>query len=121
MSQQTRGAIAAGHPKTVEAGLEIFRMGGNVFDAVIAAMVASCVAEPALTSLAGGGFLLAHTADNRNTLFDFFSQTPRQKRDGSIIDFHAIDVDFGTTTQQFHVGMGAIATPGNNVCTIISI
>lgn len=112
MSQHTRGAIAAGHPKTVEAGLEIFRMGGNVFDAVIAAMVASCVTEPALTSLAGGGFLLAHTADNQNTLFDFFSQTPRHKRNDSTIDFHAIDVDFGTTTQQFHVGMGAISTPG---------
>ncbi|MEM9449973.1 MAG: gamma-glutamyltransferase [Cyanobacteria bacterium P01_E01_bin.6] len=112
MSQHTRGAIAAGHPQTVEAGLEIFRMGGNVFDAVIAAMLASCVAEPGLTSLAGGGFLLAHTAEHQNIVFDFFSQTPHYKRQASDIDFYAIDVDFGITTQQFHVGMGSIATPG---------
>lgn len=112
MSQHVRGAIAAGHPETVEAGLEVFRMGGNVFDAVVGAMLASCVAEPALTSLAGGGFLLAHTADNRNTLFDFFSQTPHHKRDISTVDFRAVDVDFGTAIQQFHIGMGAIATPG---------
>ncbi len=112
MTHNTQGAIAAGHPQTVEAGLEIFRMGGNVFDAVIGAMLASCVTEPALTSLAGGGFLLAHTADNCNTLFDFFSQTPCQKSDSSTVDFRAVDVDFGTTTQQFHIGLGAIATPG---------
>ncbi len=112
MNQQTRGAIAAGHPETVEAGLAIFRMGGNVFDAVVGAMLASCVAEPALTSLAGGGFLLAHTADNHNTLFDFFSQTPCHKRDTRTVDFRAVDVNFGTATQQFHMGMGAIATPG---------
>jgi gamma-glutamyltranspeptidase/glutathione hydrolase len=112
MSQHTRGAIAAGHPETVNAGLDIFRMGGNVFDAVVAAMLASCVVEPGLTSLAGGGFLLAHTAGHQNTVFDFFSQTPRHKRPTQEVDFYAIDVDFGSATQQFHVGMGAIATPG---------
>ncbi|MEL6221436.1 MAG: gamma-glutamyltransferase [Cyanobacteria bacterium J06627_8] len=112
MSQQTRGAIAAGHPQVVEAGLNIFRMGGNAFDSAVAAMLASCVAEPGLTSLAGGGFLLAHTKENQNMLFDFFSQTPRQKRPVSDVDFHAIDVDFGITTQQFHVGLGSVATPG---------
>lgn len=112
MAQKTRGAIAAGHPQTVEAGIEIFRMGGNVFDATVGAMLASFVAEPALTSIAGGGFLLAHQADGSNTLFDFFSQTPHQKRPLDDVDFYAVDVDFGPAVQQFHVGLGAIATPG---------
>ncbi|MGB3495862.1 MAG: gamma-glutamyltransferase [Elainellaceae cyanobacterium] len=112
MAKKTRGAIAAGHPQTVEAGVEMFRLGGNVFDATVAAMLASFVAEPALTSIAGGGFLLSHTADGTDTLFDFFSQTPHHRRPLDDVDFYSVDVDFGPAVQQFHVGLGAIATPG---------
>jgi len=112
MTQKTRGAIAAGHPQTVAAGIEMFHLGGNAFDATIAAMLASFVAEPALTSVAGGGFLLAHTSDGADTLFDFFSQTPHHKRPRDEIDFYSVDVNFGPAVQQFHVGLGAIATPG---------
>lgn len=106
------GAIAAGHPKTAEAGAEIFRLGGNVFDAVVAAAMASFVVEPTLTSPAGGGFLLAHTQDDQNILFDFFSQTPRQKRAGEAIDFYPVEVNFGSVIQEFHIGLGSIAVPG---------
>ena len=119
MGKQMQGAIAAGHPKTVEAGVEMLRLGGNAFDAVVAAIAASFVTEPGLTSAAGGGFLLAHTQDNRNILFDFFTQTPRRKRQ-SDVDFYPIDVNFGTTTQRFHIGLGAIAVPGSlaGVCHV---
>ena len=66
----TQGAIAAGHPLTAEAGAEMLRMGGgNAFDAAIAAAFTACVTESCLTSLAGGGFLLAHTAEGSNHLF----------------------------------------------------
>lgn len=120
MGQQTRGAIAAGHPQTVEAGVEMLRLGGNAFDAVSAAIAASFVTEPGLTSAAGGGFLLAHTpngqTNGQNTLFDFFTQTPRHKRlfkeDSSGVDFYPIDVNFGSVTQQFHIGLGSMAVPG---------
>ena len=104
------GAIAAGHPKTAEAGLEMFRLGGNVFDAVVAAVMASFVVEPTLTSPAGGGFLLAHTQNDENILFDFFTQTPRQKRE--TVDFRPVEVNFGSVMQEFHIGLGSIAVPG---------
>jgi gamma-glutamyltranspeptidase / glutathione hydrolase len=106
------GTIAAGHAKTAEAGLEMFRLGGNVFDAVVAAVMASFAVEPTLTSPAGGGFLLAHTQADQNILFDFFTQTPRQKRDLSAIDFYPVEVDFGSVTQEFHIGLGSMAVPG---------
>lgn len=112
MTRKTHGAIAAGHPKTAEAGIEMLRQGGNAFDAVVAAVLASFVAEPALTSVAGGGFLLAHTADQGHTLFDFFTQTPRQRRDPAEVDFYPVDVNFGSVIQQFHVGLGSMAVPG---------
>ncbi len=112
MKQRTHGVIAAGHQKTAEAGTEMFRSGGNAFDAAAAAMLASFVVEPTLTSAAGGGFLLAHTAD-KNVLFDFFTQTPAQKRSRDEIDFYPIAADFGDAIQEFHIGLGSMAVPGN--------
>jgi gamma-glutamyltranspeptidase/glutathione hydrolase len=113
MNQKTRGVIAAGHPKTAEAGIEMLRNGGNAFDAAVAAVLASFVAESALTSAAGGGFLLAHTQAGENILFDFFTQTPRQKRNSSEINFYPVQVDFGGALQEFHIGLGSMAVPGN--------
>lgn len=113
MSQKTCGVIAAGHQKTAEAGIEMFRNGGNAFDAAVAAILASFVAEPGLTSAAGGGFLLAHTQANKNTLFDFFTQTPRHKRNPAEINFYPVEVDFGGAVQEFHIGLGSMAVPGN--------
>ncbi|MGG6297847.1 gamma-glutamyltransferase [Leptolyngbya sp. AN02str] len=112
MAAKVQGAIAAGHPKTAEAGIEILRQGGNAFDAAVAAVLAACVAEPTLTSLGGGGFLLAHTAQNQNVLFDFFTQTPRQTRSPNEVEFYPVEVNFGTVTQEFHIGLGSVAVPG---------
>ena len=112
MIEKTHGTIAAGNPKTAAAGMEIFRLGGNAFDAAVAAVLASFVTESTLTSAAGGGFLLAHTRDNQNILFDFFSQTPRQKRKDNL-DFYPVEVNFGDAVQEFHIGLGSMAVPGN--------
>lgn len=113
MTKKTKGVIAAGQEKTAEAGRLIFEEGGNAFDAAIAATLAAFVVESTLTSAAGGGFCLAHTADKQNLLFDFFSQTPRNKKPLSEIDFYAVDLDFGGQLQSFHIGLGSMALPGN--------
>ena len=107
-----RGAIAAGHAKTAEAGRLIFELGGNAFDAAIAAMLASFVVESTLTSAAGGGFLLAHTQTQNSILFDFFCQTPHQKKLLSDLDFYPVNIDFKGAIQVFHIGLGSIAVPG---------
>ncbi len=106
------GAIAAGDAQTAAAAAEMLAEGGNAFDAVLAALCMAPVAEPVLASLAGGGFLLARPADGDPILYDFFCQTPRVKRPAEEMEFYPVDVDFGTTTQEFHIGMGAVATPG---------
>jgi gamma-glutamyltranspeptidase/glutathione hydrolase len=72
----------------------------------------ACVSEPVLASLGGGGFLMARPAGRDPVLYDFFTQTPRQPRPLGDIDFHASHADFGPATQEFHIGLGAIATPG---------
>ena len=113
LKSKTKGAVAAGHPLTVAAGEEVLRAGGNAFDAVIAAHFAACVVEPVLASLGGGGFMLARPAGQAPRVFDFFVQTPRQKRESAEIDFRPIIADFGTVQQEFHIGLGSIATPGS--------
>ncbi len=107
-----QGAVACGHPVTAEAAVEILEDGGNAFDAALAALCAACVAEPVLTSLGGGGFLLAHPAGSEPMVFDFFADTPRSHTTQQDLDFHPIEADFGTTTQEFHIGLGSVATPG---------
>ena len=106
------GAVACGHPETAAAAEEILKEGGNAFDAVIAAFCASCVAEPILCSLGGGGFLLAKADGQEAALYDFFVQTPKENKPPEALDFYPILADFGSATQEFHIGLGAVATPG---------
>lgn len=111
-----KGIVACGHPVTANAAAAILEEGGNAFDAALAAMCAACVAEPVLASLGGGGFLLARPTGgrfaNRPIVFDFFPQTPKSRRPSDEIEFYPVLADFGPAQQEFHIGMGAIATPG---------
>ncbi len=106
------GVVAAGHDLTAEAAEVILRAGGNAFDAILAAHFAACVSEPVLASLGGGGFMTAKACDREPVVYDFFVQTPRQKRPVDELDFRPILADFGKAQQEFHIGQGTIATPG---------
>ena len=108
-----KGAVAAGHPLTAEAAVEVLRAGGNAFDAALAGLCAACVVEPVLASLGGGGFMLALPAGERPRLYDFFVQTPGLRLPEEEFDFHRIEVDFGSITQAFHIGRGTMAVPGS--------
>lgn len=108
-----KGVVAAGHEVTAQAAADILKDGGNAFDATVAALAASCVCEPILSSLGGGGFLMAHQASSQTTeLYDFFVQTPHTQIAKSAQEFYAIHADFGPATQEFHIGAGSTATPG---------
>ena len=112
MVRKNKGAVAAGHPTTAAAAASILADGGNAFDAALAALATACVVEPALASLGGGGFLLAHRPDSEPLLIDFFAQTPKRRHKAGDVAFEPILADFGTATQEFHVGLGAAAAPG---------
>jgi gamma-glutamyltranspeptidase/glutathione hydrolase len=104
------GVAASGHKETSKAARILLENGGNAFDAVLGAMCAACVCEPMLASLGGGGFLLAQTSGGVSRVYDFFVQTPSVSHGD--LDFYPIQADFGTATQEFHIGMGSIAVPG---------
>jgi gamma-glutamyltranspeptidase/glutathione hydrolase len=96
--------------ETSEAARLLLEAGGNAYDAALGAMCAACVCEPMLASLGGGGYLLARTAGGGERVYDFFVQVP-SAGEGDL-DFYPIQADFGTATQEFHIGMGSIAVPG---------
>lgn len=110
---KTHGAVAAGHDVTARAAAHVLDEGGNAFDAVIAAMWAACVAEPVLASLGGGGFVMARPAGQPPKLYDFFVETPLEKRPREDLEFESRFATFaGGVTQEFHGGYGSVATPG---------
>src|ERR1051325_356040 len=55
-------AVAAGHPATADAGIEVLADGGSAADAAVAACLASCVAETVMKGLLGGGHAIYYDA-----------------------------------------------------------
>lgn len=108
------GAVATGHPLTTQAASEMLSLGGNAFDAGIAAGFASVVTEPALSSLGGGGFCLAHEEKRgTDTLFDFFVNTPGLGHGKKIKpEMNPVPIEFPGCTQVFHTGFASAAVPG---------
>jgi gamma-glutamyltranspeptidase/glutathione hydrolase len=112
-----RGAIAAGHHLTAEAGARVLAEGGNAADACVAAAFAAWVAESPLTGPGAGGFALVRPVDGRPALIaDFFVATPGLGLPAPVgAEMHAIDVGFGgdsDTTQVFRIGEPSCAVPG---------
>ena len=105
-----KGVISSGDKSTSSAGAKILANGGNSFDAVCAAMLVSPLSEPMLTSLGGGGFLMTHEESKGAQLHDFFVDVPPSRCKEK--NFFPIDVDFGNTVQEFHIGTASIAIPG---------
>lgn len=112
MNNQNRGVIAAGSELTAEAAAEVFKAGGNAFDAAIASAWMTFVAEPTATSAGGGGFINIQTEQGKSYLQDCFVQTPILKHDLNTLDFYPVDIDYGGAVQTFHAGRGSIALPG---------
>ena len=113
MSGHLPAGVAAGHPATAAAGLEILAAGGNAFDAVIAASLASCVGETVMTGLLGGGHAIVWDASSRAARnLDFFCTVPGlggDGREGKLVD---VDIPFGVESVPYVVGPASCAVPG---------
>jgi gamma-glutamyltranspeptidase/glutathione hydrolase len=123
MGAAETGVVAAGHPLTAEAGARVLREGGNAVDAAVGAMLTSFAAEPLLTGLGAGGYMLVAGGDGEEpVLLDFFVQAPTRAGDGSEAELHAIDVSFGDAAQVFHIGpasCGVYGTPAG-ICAAVA-
>ena len=108
----TRGAVAAGHPLTAEAGAAVLRQGGNAVDAAVAAVLTSFVAESPLTGLGAGGFMLVHAPDE-NVLLDFFVAVPGKDGIERRSELDPVPVYFSEEVPQiFNLGAASCGVPG---------
>jgi gamma-glutamyltranspeptidase / glutathione hydrolase len=108
-----RPAVAAGHPATTAAGVEILEEGGSAADAAVAASLASCVAETVMTGLLGGGHGIywdARRGTPRN--LDCFVAVPglgAERRESELVE---LDVPFGEELVHYAIGPASCAVPG---------
>lgn len=106
-----RAAVAAGHPATVDAGIEILEEGGNAADAAVAASLASCVAETVMTGLLGGGHAIV-LRDGEVSTLDFFVAVPGLGAEPQVLELEQLEVPFGTELVHYAVGIGSCGVPG---------
>jgi len=99
--------VAAGHPATVAAGIEILEDGGSAADAAVAACLASCVAETVMTGLLGGGHAI-HWDGGEGWSLDCFVDVPS----GHGAEPVTLQVPFGEELIHYAVGPGTCAVPG---------
>lgn len=120
--------MAAGHPRSAEAGAAVLREGGNAVDAAVAAVLMSFAAESPLTGPGAGGFMLVHTAGGEDHVLDFFvaapglgagegpdaAAAPRGGRDPeAAAALVPVEIRFSADAAQvFHVGPASCGVPG---------
>jgi gamma-glutamyltranspeptidase / glutathione hydrolase len=105
--------VAAGHPATADAGLEILEDGGNAADAAVAASLASCVAETVMTGLAGGGHAIWFDGTSHEVrLLDFFVAVPGLESYRAVAPLEDVGIPFGNEIVHYQVGIASCAVPG---------
>src|SRR5947209_3986914 len=105
--------LAAGHPATVDAGIEILEDGGSAADAAVAAVLASCVAETVMTGFLGGGHAIyfdAASGSARN--LDCFVAVPGLGAEPREAQLLHLDVPFGAELVHYAVGPASCGVPG---------
>src|SRR3989440_4872066 len=108
-----QAAVAAGHPATTAAGIEILADGGSAADAAVAACLASCVAETVMTGLLGGGHAIYYdAASGRAENLDCFVAIPGLGGpvwDGELVQ---LEVPFGAELVHYAIGAASCGVPG---------
>ena len=105
--------VAAGHPATAAAGVEILAAGGSAADAAVAASLASCVAETVMTGLLGGGHAIYwDAASKRARNLDCFCAMPGLGGEPREPELVTLQVPFGAELVHYAIGPASCAVPG---------
>ncbi|MCZ8343901.1 MAG: gamma-glutamyltransferase [Leptospira sp.] len=101
--------IATDHPLASEAGVQVFKEGGNVVDAFASASFVISVVRPHSTGLLGGGFAIINFADSRTKrAFDFRERASKQAKS----EFY-FDTDGKPDSKKILTGPYSVGVPGN--------
>src|SRR5689334_11848947 len=111
--KRVAAGVAASHPATARAGLQVLRDGGTAADAAVAAVLACCVAETILTGIGGGGFATYfEAATGTVTCLDFFCAVPGLDGDATPGPMMPIEVVFGGVPMEYEIGGASVGIPG---------
>ena len=70
------GMVVTASSYASKVGIEILKKGGNAIDASVAVGFAFAVTYPYAGNIGGGGFMVIHLADGKNTTIDFREKAP---------------------------------------------
>ncbi|EJW13677.1 Gamma-glutamyltranspeptidase [Rhodovulum sp. PH10] len=70
------GMVVSQEAQASKIGADVLARGGNAVDAAVATAFALAVTLPRAGNLGGGGFLVLHRADGKNTTIDFRESAP---------------------------------------------
>jgi gamma-glutamyltranspeptidase/glutathione hydrolase len=82
------GMVVSAQHVATDVGAAILRQGGNAVDAAIAVGYALAVTHPCCGNLGGGGFMLIHLADGKNTFVNFREKAPLAATADMFLDTH---------------------------------
>jgi len=77
--------VASAHPLATQAAIDIFKQGGNAFDAAAALALTIGVVEPTGSGIGGGGFFLLYIAkEKRYVMLDAREMSPTLAGHGEV-------------------------------------
>lgn len=80
------GMVVSASSLASQVGTEILKKGGNAIDAAVATGFALAVTYPAAGNIGGGGFMVIHLADGKNTTLDFREMAPLKAHKNMFLD-----------------------------------
>lgn len=76
VSETNYGTVVTDQPYATQVGANILNQGGNAIDAAVGVGYALAVVYPCCGNIGGGGFMLIHLANGKNTVINFREQAP---------------------------------------------
>ncbi|KAF0153387.1 MAG: gamma-glutamyltranspeptidase [Ignavibacteria bacterium] len=80
------GMVVSASTLASQVGADILKNGGNAIDAAVATGFALAVTYPAAGNIGGGGFMVIHLADGKNTSLDFREMAPLKAHKNMFLD-----------------------------------
>jgi len=84
--ESTQGMVVTAQHLASEIGADVLHQGGNAIDAAVAVGYALAVTHPCCGNIGGGGFMVIHLADGRDTFINFREMAPRGARADMYLD-----------------------------------
>jgi gamma-glutamyltranspeptidase/glutathione hydrolase len=106
-AEANNGMIVSAHRLASEAGVAILQQGGNAIDAAVAVGYAEAVVDPCCGNIGGGGFLVAHLADDRDIFLNFREAAP-----GTATRDMYLNAQVNVAREDSLFGWRAVAVPG---------